>query len=278
LKSESFSAIKVFDSSKNIEYEERILYFGRMKPLVLLMANWTTFAQFSGDSVQIVLPEMVLVEGGTFQMGAAVAGSDEVPVHTVTLTDFRIGLYEVTQKQWRDVMGIDARVNYFPGCDSCPVERVSWFSVQEYLEKISVLTGKRFRLPTEAEWEYAARGGQLSAKYKYSGSNDPDEVAWRDGNSDVMTHPVGRKKPNELGLCDMSGNVWEWCSDWYSPDYYSISPCDNPPGPPEGTSRVMRGGSWFHDSSGLRVTDRDRSNPAFRQGFVGFRICCSASD
>lgn len=254
------------------------LYINGTIFLVLLMATVTTFAQAPGDSVRIILPEMVLVEGATFKMGAVVAGSDEVPVHTVTLRDFRIGRFEVTQKQWRDVMGNDPMVNYFPGCDNCPVERVSWFSAQEYLEKISALAGKRFRLPTEAEWEYAAHGGIHSMNFKYSGSNDPDEVAWRDGNSDVMTHPVGRKKPNELGLYDMSGNVWEWCSDWYSEDYYSTSPCENPPGPPEGTSRVMRGGSWFHDSSGLRVTDRDRGNPSFRFGYVGFRVCCDASE
>ena len=256
----------------------KLLQIGGTGFLLLLMASGMTFAQHRGDSLRIVLPQMVLVEGGTFQMGAAVAGSDEIPVHTVTLCDFRIGVYEVTQKQWRDVMGNDARVNYFPGCDSCPVERVSWFSAQEYLDRISALTGRRFRFPTEAEWEYAARGGRFSRKFKYSGSNDPDEVAWRDGNSDVKTHPVGHKKPNELGLYDMSGNVWEWCSDWYSRDYYLVSPQKSPQGPGEGTSKVMRGGSWFHDSSGLRVTDRDRSNPAFRQGFVGFRICCSEGD
>jgi formylglycine-generating enzyme len=235
-------------------------------------------AQAARISEGITLPEMALVEGGTFRMGAAVAGSDEIPVHTVTVGTFLIGRYEVTQKQWREVMGNDARVNYFPGCDSCPVERVSWFSVQEYLDRISRMSGKKFRLPTEAEWEYAARGGRFSLNFKFAGSNDPDEVAWRDGNSSVRTHPVGQKKPNELGLYDMSGNVWEWCSDWYHPKYYSESLAVNPEGPPEGTFRVMRGGSWFHDSSGLRVTDRDRSNPSFRQGFVGFRICCSERD
>jgi sulfatase modifying factor 1 len=254
------------------------LYINGINLLVLVIAARTAFAQIPVDSVRITLPEMVFVEGGTYKMGAAVAGSDEVPVHSVTLNSFWIGRYEVTQRQWREVMGNDALVNYFPGCDSCPVERVSWYSVQEYLDKISASTEKKFRLPTEAEWEYAARGGRYSGNFKYSGSNDPDEVAWRDGNSDVKTHPIGRKKPNELGLYDMSGNVWEWCSDWYSSNYYSLSPQDDPQGPPEGTSRVMRGGSWFHDSSGLRVTDRDRSNPAFRQGFVGFRICCGTGE
>lgn len=245
---------------------------------LILHLNLLCVSQDTTGISQIILPEMVFVEGGTFDMGAQLAGSDEVPVHQVSLSSFLIGKYEVTQKQWRDMMGNDARVNYFSGCDSCPVERVSWYSVQEYLQKVSAMTGKQFRLPTEAEWEFAARGGVHSTGFKYAGSNDPDEVAWRDGNSDVMTHPVGRKKPNELGLYDMSGNVWEWCSDWYSRDYYLTSPCDDPQGPPEGTARVMRGGSWFHDSSGLRITDRDRSNPAFRQGFVGFRLCMSPSD
>ncbi len=207
-------------------------------------------------------------------MGSALAGSDETPVHRVTLSGFWIGRYEVTQKEWRDVMGNDARVNYFPGCDSCPVERVSWYSTREYLEKISSLTGKRFRLPTEAEWEFAARGGNLSRHYKFSGSDDPGEVGWKDGNAKVRTHPVGGKKPNELGLYDMTGNVWEWCGDWYSPDYYAAGCEHDPKGPPEGTAKVMRGGSWFHDSAGLRVTDRDKGNPLFRFGYAGFRVCC----
>jgi formylglycine-generating enzyme required for sulfatase activity len=241
---------------------------------VALSIAWiAVFTQPLSDSLRIDLPEMVRVEGGTFRMGSVLAGSDEVPVHLVTVDDFMISRYEITQKQWRDVMGNDARVNYFPGCDSCPVERVTWFSVQEYLEKLNVLSGGRFRLPTEAEWEYAARGGRFSGSFKYAGSNNPDEVAWRDGNSDVRTHVVGLKNPNELGLYDMSGNVWEWCSDWYAMDYYTVSPQHNPQGPVEGRSRVMRGGSWFHDSSGLRTTDRDRSNPYFRFGYVGFRIC-----
>jgi formylglycine-generating enzyme required for sulfatase activity len=238
------------------------------------MAGMASYAQPLSDTIRISSQEMVLVEGGSFRMGDLLAGSDEIPVHAVIVENFLIGRYEVTQKQWRDVMGNDARVNYFSGCDSCPVERVSWFSVQEYLDKISRVSGKKFRLPTEAEWEYAARGGRYSKNFKFAGSNDPDEVAWRDGNSNVRTHPVGQKKPNELGLYDMSGNVWEWCSDWYDNKYYAVSPAENPQGPEQGTFRVMRGGSWFHDSSGLRVTERDRSNPSFRQGFVGFRVCC----
>jgi formylglycine-generating enzyme required for sulfatase activity len=225
------------------------------------------------DTLPVTLPEMVFVEGGAFSMGAAGSALDEAPVHRVLLHDFFIGKFEVTQKEWREVMGNDPNVNYFSGCENCPVERVSWLSIQEYLVKLNARTGLDFRLPTEAEWEYAARGGRFSRGYKYSGSNDPDKVAWRDGNAGLRTHTVGLKQPNELGLYDMSGNVWEWCSDWYEQSFYAQSPGENPLGPPEGTSRVMRGGSWFHDCNGLKTTDRDKANPAFRFGFVGFRLC-----
>jgi formylglycine-generating enzyme required for sulfatase activity len=218
-------------------------------------------------------PEMIYVPGGTFKMGSTAGAGDEKPVHQVSLGSFYIGKYEVTQKEWREVMGNDINVNYFPGCDSCPVERVSWISIMEFLRRLNEMTGLNYRLPTEAEWEFAARGGPGSKGYKYSGSSDIDAVAWRDGNSDMHTHPVGLKKPNELGIFDMSGNVWEWCSDWYSPDYYSASPVNSPTGPEEGKYRVMRGGSWYHDLSGLKVSDRDSGEPEWRYGYVGFRLC-----
>jgi formylglycine-generating enzyme required for sulfatase activity len=157
------------------------------------------------------------------------------------------------------------------------VERVTWDHVQEFIEILNVTTGMNYRLPTEAEWEYAARGGQLSKEFKYSGSNIADSVAWTDGNADNRVHPAGKKKPNELGVFDMSGNVFEWCSDWYSPEYYKISPNLNPKGPDEGTQHVMRGGSWFFDRAGTRVADRDKGNPDFRYGYVGFRLCRNAN-
>jgi formylglycine-generating enzyme len=224
------------------------------------------------DSSQVDLPEMVFVHGGTFKMGSDVGGSDEKPVHSVRVNDFYIGKFEVTQKQWRDLMGVGTTENYFPGCDSCPVERVHWYNALEYIKRLNKRTGLKFRLPTEAEWEFAARGGRLTKGYRYSGGNDIDDVAWKDGNAYLHTHPVGTKHPNELGLYDMSGNVWEWCLDYYSPDYYEVSPYDNPTGPEFGTYRVFRGGSWFHDSQGLRPSARGSGNPAYYYGYVGFRL------
>jgi formylglycine-generating enzyme required for sulfatase activity len=216
---------------------------------------------------------MVFVEGGSFVMGSGRGGSDERPAHDVVLDDFYIGKYEVTQKLWNAVMNNDYSVQYFEGCDSCPVERITWYNAIEFIEKLNELTEMNYRLPTEAEWEYAARGGRLSMGYKYSGSNIADSVAWTDGNAGNMVHGVGLKKPNELGIYDMSGNVYEWCSDWYSAGYYTVSPNDNPLGPAEGTQKVIRGGSWWFDRSGLRTTEREGGNPEFRYGYVGLRLC-----
>ena len=221
----------------------------------------------------ILNPEMIFIMGGKFKMGSTLGGDDERPVHTVILNDFYIGKYEVTQRQWRLVMEQDTNKCYFEGCDSCPVERVSWNNVIEFIQKLNELTKMNYRLPTEAEWEYAAKGGSHSKGYKYSGSNADSLVAWKVGISNVMTHPGGLKSPNELGIYDMSGNVFEWCSDWYSPTWYQVSPVHNPPGPNEGKFKVIRGGSWFYDYSGLRVTDRESANPSFRYGYSGFRLC-----
>ena len=145
----------------------------------------------------------------------------------------------------------------------------------EFIEKLNELTKLNFRLPTEAEWEYVARGGNKSKGYKYSGSNSDVTVAWKVGNSHSRTHPVGQKKPNELGIYDMTGNVFEWCNDWYSATWYAVCPKQNPAGPAGGVHRVIRGGSWFYDHSGLRVDDRSTANPEYRYGYVGFRLCRS---
>ena len=186
-------------------------------------------------------PGMFYVAGGTFQMGSNSGGSDEKPIRTVTISSFFMDKTEVTQAQYRKVMGKNP--SHFSSCDDCPVESVSWHDANEYAKKV----GKR--LPTEAEWEYAARGGNKSMGYKYAGSNNIKDVAWYDGNSGNKTHPVAQKQPNELGLYDMSGNVLEWCSDWYDSAYYGKSPITDPEGPNSGTLRVLRGGSWYYDDN-----------------------------
>ncbi|MCX6278127.1 MAG: SUMF1/EgtB/PvdO family nonheme iron enzyme [Bacteroidetes bacterium] len=216
--------------------------------------------------------EMVFVQGGTFRMGSDDGESNEKPVHSVTLNDFYIGKTEVTQKQWREVMGSDPRKLKNKGCDQCPVEFVSWNDVQDFIAKLNRKTNKTYRLPTEAEWEYAARGGNKTRGYAYSGSANVDDVAWYLQNSFKKTHPVGQKQPNELGLYDMSGNVWEWCSDWYGAQYYQNSPASNPQGPSSGSSRVYRGGSWSIDPRGCRSSYRYYLTPDSRCYNLGFRL------
>ena len=154
--------------------------------------------------------------------------------------------------------------------DDYPVEKVSWDNVQEFIAKLNELTGKKYALPTEAQWEYAARGGEKSKGYKYSGSNDLDEVAWYDSNSNNATNPVGMKAPNELGIYDMTGNVWEWCQDWY--DEYSSDAQIDPVGSEDGSYRVFRGGSWFNDARRCRVSFRSETEPDNRYFYLGFRL------
>jgi formylglycine-generating enzyme required for sulfatase activity len=221
--------------------------------------------------------EMVAVEGGTFTMGCtAEQGSDcfdyEKPSHSVTVSSFCIGKYEVTQAQWVSVMG--SNPSYFKG-DDLPVEQVSWDDVQAFITKLNTQTGKQYRLPTEAEWEYAARGGAQSKGYKYSGSSDVGAVAWYSSNSGSATHAVGGKQENELGIHDMSGNVWEWCSDWYGE--YSSSPLTDPTGPTSGSYRVGRGGHWNNAAAYCRVAYRDYISPSNRSSYFGFRLACSSN-
>lgn len=223
-------------------------------------------------------PEMVFVKGGTFEMGSTDGEDDEKHVHSVTLDDFYIGKYEVTQAQWRAVMGSDPPELNNKNCDQCPVESVSWNDVQEFLKKLNEQTGKNYMLPTEAEWEYAARGGNKSKGYKYAGSNNIGKVAWHSGNCKQnkhgdkgTTHPVGKKRANKLGLYDMSGNVWEWCSDWYGSDYYK-SPANNPQGPDTRYTRVVRGGSLLLNSKECRVSNRSDYYPVNRLSDYGFRV------
>ena len=216
---------------------------------------------------------MIAVKGGTFQMGAtSEQGSDaydnEKPVHSVTLSDYYIGETEVTQELWTAVMGNNP--SWYSGNPQRPVEQVSWNACQEFIKKLNQLTGKNFRLPTEAEWEYAARGGKKSKGYKYSGSNTIDDVAWYKNNSGSKTHDVKTKQANELGIYDMSGNVWEWCQDWYGS--YSSSSRANPTGPSSGSSRVLRGGSWGGNARYCRVSNRGSNFPDSRNNYNGFRL------
>ena len=224
---------------------------------------------------------MVAVEGGTFTMGAtAEQGSDayydEKPAHVVMLSSFSIGETEVTQALWQAVMG--SNPSYFIDDLNRPVERVSWYDCQTFITKLNEMTGKTFRLPTEAEWEFAARGGNKSQGYKYSGSNDVNEVAWywysipsqSSDNAGYGIQTVATKKANELGLYDMSGNVWEWCQDWYSD--YSSSPSTNPTGPAAGSYRVFRGGGWTSDAWACRVSSRGSHYPSNTNHDLGLRL------
>ncbi|HRD82415.1 MAG TPA: SUMF1/EgtB/PvdO family nonheme iron enzyme [Saprospiraceae bacterium] len=234
------------------------------------------------EFARIFMSDMVQVKGGTFTMGW-VEGRDEglgifqIPAHEVTLKDFYIGKYPVTQAQWRAVMGSDPPELNNKGCDNCPVECVSWNDIQEFLKRLNALTGQQFRLPTEAEWEYAARGGHQSKGYLYSGSNNLDEVGWYSENSGGKTHPVGQKKPNELGLYDMSGNVWEWCEDdWH--ENYNDAPTDGRAWVDSlrDTSRANRGGSSGDASRHCRVADRSYWASELRSYDLSFRLAHSA--
>ena len=216
--------------------------------------------------------DMVHVRGGTFLMGCTPEQQQncyehEEPGHLVTLSDFYIGKYEVTQAQWKAVMGNTPSV--FRG-DDLPVENVSWNNAQEFIEKLNAATGKSYRLPTEAEWEYAARGGRGTRIYRYGGSNNVEEIAWYDNNSEGRTHPVGTKGANELGIHDMSGNVWEWVHDWYG-NYDDVSKAD-PKGPEKGSMRIIRGGGWGSYARGVRVSNYFYNAPGNRYNFLGFRL------
>ena len=215
---------------------------------------------------------MVKVDGGTFTMGAVKdqdndAYGRETTTHQVTLGTYYIGQTEVTQALWKAVMGKNP--SSIKG-DSLPVMKVSWDDCQTFIRRLNNLTGRIFRLPTEAEWEYAARGGSKSQGYKYSGSNTPDDVAWHKVNSDGKPHAVMTLKPNELDIYDMSGNVWEWCNDWYG--RYRSSAKESPQGPSRGSTRVDRGGAWDYGDGECRVTYRGNRSPAYRRNNLGLRL------
>ena len=244
-----------------------------------LVANFqqqTTDQTFTVNGVSFTMKR---VEGGSFWIGAQSTNSsgqnydseaydNESPVHSVTLSTFYMGETEVTQELWQAVMG--SNPSYFSGTN-LPVEEESWnMIVNQFLPALNAATGQNFRLPTEAEWEYAARGGNQGHGYKYAGSNTIGNVAWYDGNSNSQTHPVATKSPNELGLYDMSGNVWEWCSDWYG--NYSSGSQTNPQGPSSGSYRVLRGGSWYNGAGRCRVSARGSHDPGNTYSNGGFRL------
>ena len=257
-------------------------------------------------------PNFIYVPGGTFTMGRT-SGSgdpDELPTHSVTLNSFYIGKYEVTQAEYTEIMGSNPAHGYGVG-NNYPVYFVSWYSMLKYCNLRSMGEGltpcytisgstnptdwgtvptysnanwdsvicnwsaNGYRLPTEAEWEYAARGGTNTPDYLYSGSNDISEVAWYSLNSGGSTHPVGTKSPNGIGTYDMTGNVWAWCWDWHSISYYSSSPSSNPTGPASGSGRVRRGGGWLDSAYNCRLSDRDGEGPHTIRDVNGFRLCRS---
>ena len=217
--------------------------------------------------------KMIRVEGGAFMMGATPeqgddARDDEKPPHQVTLSTYHIGETQVTQELWQAVMG--SNPSRFKGDMHRPVDSVSWEDCQKFITRLNKVTRRRFRLPTEAEWEFAARGGNKSKGYKYAGSNNLDEVAWYAYNTSKETQPVGRTKGNELGLYDMSGNVWEWCQDWYG--QYSSKPQSNPKSSSSGYYRVSRGGSWGNSATHCRVAYRFLNTPSGTESSLGLRL------
>jgi formylglycine-generating enzyme required for sulfatase activity len=268
--------------------------------IFIIAGCYTVYAQ-QGD---VPVPLMVSVEGGTFMMGNISGTSDERPLHKVSVNNFQIGEYEVTISEFKrfiDATGyktdaeqpdtvrlkhglpprgiyngswkMDMNGNPVNLQDTLkPVGNVSWNDAMEYCKWLSRETGKQFRLPTEAEWEYAAKGGPRSKGYTYAGGNNLDEVAWYRENSRAYVHSVGQKKANELGLYDMAGNVREWCYDWYGDTYYQTSPEENPAGPDRGTRRVLRGGSFGSDAERMRISYRNQEFPYNSALDFGFRI------
>lgn len=212
---------------------------------------------------------MITVAGGSFSMGSPEAESGRSAFecnHQVTVKDYKIGIYEVTQQQWSSIMG--SNPSEFKDCPTCPVENVSWKDISRFIQELQRKTGQKYRLPTEMEWEYAAKGGPKKSPTPFAGGTALKAVAWYIGNSGSKTHPVGEKAPNEIGLFDMSGNVQEWCSDWFTP--YPGCAGENR----IGQYRIQRGGSYYHYEAACRVAARDSYQPDFRNPWVGFRLAC----
>lgn len=240
-----------------------------MKKLIILLS-----LSFFAFTIKAQTPAMVLVEGGTFTMGGT--ESDEKPTHSVTVSSFSMGKYEVTVAEYKAFCTASGRI--MPTAppwgwnDKHPMANVSFDDANAFCNWLTETAGKNYRLPTEAEWEYAARGGSKSNGYIYAGSNDLDKVAWSWKNAEGQAQACGRKKPNELGLYDMSGNVSEWCKDWYDKSYYIISPSTNPQGPSSGTYRVNRGGNYHPTAAEFGVNNRGLNSPESSFYTLGFRV------
>ena len=237
----------------------------------------TTTTLPSGDTWTDPVTGMIFkwVAGGCYEMGCGswtdTCSDNESPVHEVCVDGFWIGKYEVTQGQWEQIMGNNP--SYNKSGDDFPVEKVSWNDCQDFITALNGKGSNIFRLSTEAEWEYAARGG--GKEEKYAGGNDLDSLGWYTSNSEGHSHEVGTKAANSLGIYDMSGNLWEWCSDLYGSSYYSSSPMNNPQGPTTGSSRVFRGGGWDYPAQSCRAAYRSYGPPGLRYGGIGFRLVLS---
>lgn len=249
--------------------------------VLLLVLCSNTSANAKTDHVADFLDSMVYVEAGTFTMGSASVDAieREKPAHSVSLTSFYIGSTEVPQALFEEVMGWN--VSYF-ACDTCPVNNVSWMNVQAFIKKLNKLTGKVFKLPTEAQWEYAAKGGNKSEGYLYSGSNNIADVAWYANNADKKSHKVAQRMPNELGLFDMTGNMWEFCHDDMSKGFYKNSPKDNPlylqsKEQTKTTMKVIRGGGYEFAANESQVFRRDGATSNVRMPDIGFRLTMSVN-
>lgn len=244
-----------------------------------LVSIWAWAQQPTMKTVTVngVSFNMIEVKGGRFNMGGTAEQYNcedvEFPIHVVSLKDYYIGETEVTQALWQAVMG--SNPSGFQGNDKLPVERVTWQECQDFVNKLTTLTGITFRLPTESEWEFAARGGIYTKYYQYSGSNNIDDVAWW-GDCGDTTHEVATKSPNELGLYDMSGNVFEWCQDYYGD--YDMMPAESPQGPATGETRVRRGGSWGGTLNGPRISYRNYELENIRYNYIGLRLAAINMD
>lgn len=264
----------IFDNG-DYQYENRDLTF--LENFDGILIHWSE--QASDEQKEVVrelAASMVRVKGGTFNMGATggMAAVNECPIHQVTLPDYRMAKFVITQKQWEIIMGYDLNWDSRFGVgDDFPATGLTYSAANEFIAKINQLSELNFRLPTEAEWEFAARGGNNSQGYLYSGSNKPEEVAWCQENAENVLHPVGVLQPNELGLFDMSGNIYEWCADYYGA--YLSGTQNNPSGPETGTERVLRGGSISYESPYSRVTARQHLIPETTSFVVGMRLSMS---